>query len=376
MATDISTSTISNRYYTDEKVLAKERDAVFAKGWVSVGLAATLRPGSARPAQVAGVPILLTRTRDGALHVFHNICRHRGLVLVDEPCDGQRRLTCPYHDWSYKLSGALQGAPYYSGKPGTQVPEDRARTLGLVPVRHHVWFDIVFVNLSEDAPPFDDWVAPLARTWSAFDASRLHLLSSTDYSIAANWKLVCENFVDGYHVPFVHRQAGGPETAVNFENLDLSDDIFGFILPKGEADKKKPEWLARLNLPAELQDAQFFFCLFPNTLVAITAGWFQVLSMQPEAADRSSEFLALYLMEEPSNADPAETDKFSAFMNRINQQDVDLLPKLQEGRRSPGAEENALAPYWDEAVHRFHSRVRAAIPNLPDQEKDEPTSDA
>lgn len=352
-------------YYTDTLVLEQERYSIFAKGWASVGLASTVKPGCARPTQLAGSPILLTRTRDGSLHVFHNICAHRGLQLVAEPCEKQRQLTCPYHAWSYDLSGELKGAPYLTGKKASSIPEGAEKSVGLQPIRHAVWFDVVFVNLTEDAPSFSDWIAPLDDQLNPFGSPRLHLISATNYTIEANWKLVCENFLDTYHVPFVHNQAGGPETAINFTDLELSSDIFGFTLPRGDADKKKPEWLFRLPMPPELEHAQFFFYLFPNTLVAITGGWFQVISVQPDRADQSSEILGLYAMDNLTERKPEAAQEFSTIMNRINQQDVEILPLLQAGRRSSAGGKNALAPFWDKTIERFLSRLEKAFLEFP-----------
>lgn len=360
MDADHSPPGLENRAYTAAEVLANERDSIFASGWVSVGLASALTPGSALPINVAGVPLLVTRTRDGVLHALHNVCRHRGLRLLSTPCEGLRELTCPYHAWRYKLSGAFAAAPYHSGSGGTHFPKDQAERLGLIPVRHHVFFDVIFVNLSGEAQAFADWIAPLAELWKPFESANMQMLSSTDYDLGANWKLVCENFLDNYHVPFVHAQAGGPETALNFEDLSLAPDLFGFTLPGGEADKRKPEWLPRLELPPELQDAQFLFCLFPNTLLIMTAGWFQVISVQPAGAERSTEFLGLYLMDEIHETDRIAAEDFSEFMNGINRQDAILLPELQAGKHSPVAERGTLAPYWEETVQRFQRRVRGA----------------
>ena len=349
---------MTNHHFTADAALESERQGFFSDGWVSVGLASAVEKGSALPVHVAGIPLLVTRSRDDSLHVLHNVCRHRGLRLVSEPCQGLREITCPYHAWRYGISGDFRGAPYYSGSPGTAVPEDLSGKLDLLGVRHAIWFDVIFVNLSGSATPFEEWIAPLAELWRCFDPGRFHLLSTTQYDIAANWKLVCENFLDGYHVPIVHGQAGGPETAVTFENLSLSRDIFGFVLPRGEADKPKPERLPRIELPDDIQHAQFFFCLFPNTLLAISAGWFQVISMQPMAADRSSEFLGLYLMGEIAEDGRKDAAEFSALMNRINEQDAAILPDLQAGRQSPAAEHGTRVAYWDKTIERFQARVR------------------
>ena len=360
MPVGISGPTLTNLDYTASTILENEREAVFSRGWVSVGLASGVGPGSAHPFHVAGIPLLLTRTRDGVLRVFHNICRHRGLRLLSEPCEGLRELTCPYHAWRYSLSGKFVAAPYFSGEKGTKIPQAEAENLGLVAIEHHVFFDVIFVNLSGDATPFEEWIAPLAKLWQPFDPTRLQLLSTTEYRLEANWKLVCENFLDNYHVPFVHGQAGGPETAVDFDDVALAPDLFGFILPRGEADKPKPEWLPRQELAPEIQDAQFLFCLFPNTLLIMTAGWFQVISVQPAGAQCSTEFLGLYLMSAIPEANRPAANEFSAFMNHINAQDAKILMELQAGRLSPASERGFIAPYWDETVKRFQERVSRA----------------
>jgi choline monooxygenase len=349
------------RSYTDPAVLEAERKGVFGGGWISVCLASTLEPGAARPVEVAGWPLLMTRSRSGTLHVFHNVCRHRGMRLLEKACDSVRRLTCPYHAWSYDLSGALRAAPWWDGAGGSAPPGEVAESLALVAVRHAVWFDVVFVDLSGEALAFDRWIAPLAARWRDFDASRLQRISVTPYEIPANWKLVCENFLDGYHVPFVHRQVGGPQIASDFEDLVLSEDLFGFFMPKGEADKPKPEWLPRPALSPNLQQAQHFIYLFPNTLLALAAGWFQVISVQPTAVDQTSEFLGLYATEPlpPKVLDDAQ--HFSAEMNRVNEQDVEILARLQAGRASPAADLGNLAPYWDGCGRAFHARVRRAL---------------
>ena len=348
----------NNDSYTSSDSFAEEVSAFFTQGWVSVGLASTLAPSSFSPTRLGKFPILLTRTSGGELHVFHNACRHRGIKIVQNSCAGLERITCPYHAWSYDLSGNFQGAPYFSGNPGSRVPTELKNTLGLRPIRHQVWFDMIFINLSGTAPPFAEWIAPLAECLRPYEESRLHLLSLTGYEIDANWKLVCENFLDNYHVPFVHRQVGSPQTAVNYENIVLSPDIFGFTLPNGELDKPNSPWLPSLELDNDFEDAQFFFCLFPNTLIAITANWLQVLSVQPNAAGQSSEFLGLYTMAEIPDGGRAGADQFSESMNRINQQDVELLTSLQTGKESPVSEESELAPYWDECVRLFHNRIR------------------
>ena len=158
------------------------------------------------PVTVAGRPVLLVRDAEKEVRAFHNVCRHRCLKLVDEPCNVGPAIQCPYHSWTYRLDGALHLAPYFGGRDPRAVPAgfDRAQH-GLVPARVATWHDWVFVNLNGTAPPIEDFVAPLQRHLGGLDLTRMkHVVTIDLGEIAANWKLLMENFIEPYHVPFVH----------------------------------------------------------------------------------------------------------------------------------------------------------------------------
>ena len=193
--------------YTSEAVFQLENERIFADSWVFAGLAHELaRPGDVVPVTVAGRPVLLVRDAGLEVRAFHNVCRHRCLKLVDEPCNVGPAIQCPYHSWTYRLDGALHITPYFGGRDPRAVPAgfDRAEH-GLVPVRVATWHDWIFVNLNGTAPPIEDFVAPLQRHLGGLDLSRMkHVVTIDLGEIAANWKLLMENFIEPYHVPFVH----------------------------------------------------------------------------------------------------------------------------------------------------------------------------
>ena len=193
--------------YTSDAIFALENERIFAESWVFAGLAHELaRPGDAVPVTVAGKPVLLVRDDDHEVRAFHNVCRHRCLKLVEEPGNVGPAIQCPYHSWTYKLNGALHIAPYFGGHDPRAVPDgfDPAQH-GLVPVRAATWHDWIFVNLNGAAPPLEDVVAPLQRHFDGLDLSRMRHVVTVDLGeIAANWKLLMENFIEPYHVPFVH----------------------------------------------------------------------------------------------------------------------------------------------------------------------------
>ena len=161
--------------YTSEAFFALENERIFGGSWVFAGLAHELEsPGDVVPVTVAGKPVLLVRDADGEVRAFYNVCRHRCLKLVDRPGNAGPTIQCPYHSWSYRLDGALHLTPYFGGHEPRAVPDgfDRAQH-GLIPVGVATWHDWIFVNLSGDAPPIEEFVAPLQSWIGGFDFTRM-----------------------------------------------------------------------------------------------------------------------------------------------------------------------------------------------------------
>lgn len=368
MSNDRPSPYLQARYYSDLEIFEEERRALFTDTWISIGAGAQLaQPGDVCPVTVAGQQLVLTRDRDGCIHVFHNVCRHRGTQLVN--ATGSRRgglIICPYHHWAYTLDGALKSAPYWDRSAGFVPDETTKWTLGLCPVRFAVWFDVIFVNPSGTAAPFEEFIAPLARHWNVFDPSELRLAVLKEYRVPANWKLICENFLDGYHVPLVHHHLGFPKAApANIETIALSDDIFGAFVPRGETDKPPiPDVLPAFpGLPAALLGSRQFICVYPNTLLAITPNWYEIISVHPESAASSKETLALYLVGDESQQPRLAVQRanFCADMLKVNDQDVEILALQQAGRTSTASDQGTFAPYWDEIVAMFHRRAQLTV---------------
>jgi choline monooxygenase len=197
--------------FKDPAVFESECHSIFVNGWVSIACGQQLKqPGDVLPVSIAGHSLIAVRGTDGDIAVFHNVCRHKGAPLVDGPCN-KRVLVCPYHRWAYQLDGSLRGAPYYGGSSNIPISDMDKADKGLLKVRSAVWWDIVFVNISGHAEDFNSFIAPLDTALAEYDESNTRALSSTDYETACNWKLAVDNFLDGYHVPGMHR--GGRHSA-------------------------------------------------------------------------------------------------------------------------------------------------------------------
>jgi phenylpropionate dioxygenase-like ring-hydroxylating dioxygenase large terminal subunit len=215
--------------YRDPDILKQELSRVFGRNWISIGFGQQVKsPGDILSVSVAGSPLILLRSLDGHVRVFHNVCRHRGLQLVGDSHRGHVKLiTCPYHSWTYRLDGSCLAAPYWYRKDRKSFRPKAEEDFGLIEVRTKVWMDIVFVDLSGTAPPFETAIEPLDKRWNASAIPPLWLVTIWEADIPANWKLVVENFLDYYHLSFVHSQLGSIEASIPHEVFKLSNDLIG-----------------------------------------------------------------------------------------------------------------------------------------------------
>jgi phenylpropionate dioxygenase-like ring-hydroxylating dioxygenase large terminal subunit len=143
----------------------------------------------------------MLRDRDGAVRVFQNVCRHRGMILVDAPCRIEGAIRCPYHSWCYATDGRLVATPHVGGPGRNADPAIDRDALGLIEVRTHVWRDVVFVDLGGMAPPFEEVHAGAVARWADIDRPLHHDGRGFALEVACNWKLAVENYCESYHLP-------------------------------------------------------------------------------------------------------------------------------------------------------------------------------
>ena len=348
--------------FKNPDIYRKECDHIYRDGWISIACAQQLKNvGDLLPVDIAGHPLLVLRDKNRQIRVFHNVCRHRAAPLAEEACNKPNLLICPYHRWAYQLDGSLQAAPYFHGKHRIPMSDAEKSDKGLLPVRFVVWWDIVFVNISGDAEAFDEFIAPLNNLLEDYDNRGLQQFSSTDYAARANWKLVADNFLDNYHVPFVHSQACPPGSILEQEDLLLSADIMGLRLPNGALNK--PEKTSRpipgfSGLDESKRGTQQWFCIFPNTLFFVDPVWVQTIIVKPQSETRSTETLSLYVANEEAMSSNLEEERTALHqvLNEVNEQDIALLNSLQMPRSSKAADLGSLNHVWDKVNATFQSR--------------------
>jgi glycine betaine catabolism A len=205
--------------YLDPAVFAWEAEHFLRRRWVCVGRGEDVpAPGDQRAVELSDGSVLLVRGRDGTLRGFANVCRHRGHELL--PCSGSahgRAVTCPYHSWSYGLTGELIAAPNMN-----EVAEFDRADFPLLGLATEEWHGYVFVNASGDAGPLADQLGSLDRLVDNFAMASLVTMARHEYVIEANWKILGENYNECYHCPSIHPElcaVSPPDSGQDFEGV-------------------------------------------------------------------------------------------------------------------------------------------------------------
>ncbi len=343
--------------YTSEAFWADEKAHLFPQNWVLVGFAHEMaNAGDAMPVNVGDSPVLLVRNRDGQINAFHNVCRHRCLKLVDEPMNVGRMLKCPYHAWAYGLDGELRTTPYFGGDDPKSVPEGfDAKEHGLTPVRCEVWYDWVFVNISGDAQPFDDFIAPVKNRLQGMDFDQAKLVGVIDLGVVdTNWKFLMENFIEPYHVQFVHASTTDQPLVDHY----IVDDghCQGSAVDLDDSDEGGDGSGNTLAVSSR------YLTLFPNFVFGrYFPDQMGVHLNVPLGPDKTLQRRAIY-MTDGTELDADAAEKLKQLWVDVHIEDHEMCIRLQEGRKSQVAQTGGvLSPHWERSVRNFQEQVVAAL---------------
>ena len=354
-------SGLPNAAYWSDQWLALEQEHCFRRAWVFAGAEAELpEPGDMKPIEIGAAPLIILRDRDGLIRGFHNVCRHRGARLVTERCK-KSTLTCPYHAWSYGLTGKLRSRPHFSGPDIVDKFEDGGGDkLDLKEVRVGTWHGCIFVNISGDAEPLEVWLEPLLERTGNYDFSSIRWAGKLDFEVKANWKLVYENYMEGYHVFSVHPKL------LKFAPMNLrwsgewDRHVFynDYIFP--ELDEGRGAGLPHYpGLSEEDAKRGLWFLCFPHFAAEVYPDQFTVLISYPVAPDKTREELHVFLIGDAATSEAYRNAREATLKmwDDLNREDLGMLELLQQGRLSPAYDGGRLSPHWEGPTHDFGRRV-------------------
>lgn len=358
---------LPNEFYIDQQVFDAERDAVFFSNWAAVGFAKDVpQEADARPITFLGMPLLLVRGRDDVVRVFQNTCRHRGMILVSEPKKLRGVIRCPYHSWCYDLNGDLKTTPHVGG-PGQNVHSDIDRdNLGLIEIRSHVWQDIIFVNMSGDAAPFEDYASLAIQRWSEFEkpAHFGGADSQFDLKVKSNWKLAVENYCESYHLPWVHPGLNSYSKLEDHYHIIEQGSFSGQGTRVYNPSLSETKAFSNYEGLSPVWDKQAeYIALYPNVLLGVHRDHRFAIVLVPESIDETTERVAIYYAsEEMTGDDFAEMRaKNTALWKEVFAEDIFVVEGMQSGRHGRYFDGGKFSPVMDEPTWVFHHWVASQM---------------
>ena len=359
---------LPNLAYTNDAFFRHERDQVFAQSWAGLWFASDLpQKGAVKRVDFMGLPLIILRNWQDEIKVFHNVCSHRGMILVRDHLTVQRTLRCPYHAWSYSLDGELKGTPHLGGIGKSSCADFNRGEHGLKPVRSRVWMDIIFINLSDEAPAFEEYAEPLIRQWRTFVGRTGfdHLRIAPDdnrmqIEVATNWKLAVENYCESYHLPWIHPGLNTYSRLEDHYHIMIGDHFGGqgslayrLLDEDGKALPRFPAW------PHDKLKQAEYVAFYPNVLLGIHADHAFVVIIDPISSGQSVEHLRFYYV-----GDDALSEEYRASRQTLLEswqvvfnEDIDAVEGMQQGRLSPGYNGGIFSPFMDNPTHHFHQWV-------------------
>ncbi|HEY5822294.1 MAG TPA: aromatic ring-hydroxylating dioxygenase subunit alpha [Propionibacteriaceae bacterium] len=356
-------STLPGTSYTDPGVFAAEQEKILETMWFCAVRASDLAgPGAFKTVTIGRESVIVSRNRRGEIRAFFNVCRHRGIQLCAEP-EGtvKRSFQCMYHAWTYDLDGKLIAAPNL-----TKMPDIDRDTYGLVRPHVREYLGYVWICLAPEAPSFEDAVIGAvserlgrADLIDGYDVANLRLGRRIVYDVAANWKLIVENFMECYHCATIHPELTEvlPEFADGLaaqyfvgHGAEFGAEIDGFTID-GSAG------LDRIPGITEDQDRRYYaITVKPNVFINLVPDHVIVHRMFPMAADRTVvECDWLYLPDVVEQG--RDLDASVELFHRVNQQDFEACERCQPAMASRMYADGGVLVPSEHHIGEFHDFV-------------------
>jgi Rieske 2Fe-2S family protein len=358
--------TLTGRDYTSHDVFEEERERLFFGGWFCVGRADEVpAPGDYLVRDVTGESVFVTRNRDGELRAFYNVCAHRGTKLLDdEPSCGHlgRALKCPYHAWSYDYDGNLLATPNVHED---ELFEREDYPLHSIGVGEYAGF--LFVSLAEEPAALENWLRNSNETITDFDRyrmSELRLARRIKYDVAANWKIVVENYNECLHCPTIHPELvqviplyrkGEVWDGETRDGGNLMIEGATSFTVTGESDLPKFP-----DLFPEDYGTYYGAFQFPNLMVNLHPDSVMAYLVYPTGPDRTTVISEFYFRPEAialPGFDPSPTVE---LWDLISRQDWSVCERAQRGVSSRSFK-SGVYPRKDRLLFDFNERWRREL---------------
>jgi len=329
--------------YWDPAVWTTELDRLFYRRWLCVGREEQIpETGDFLARTIGREHLLFVRAPAGDVRGFYNLCRHRGTRIVLAPeGKGAHSFICPYHAWSYDLTGRLVGARHMDGEEGFDRTE-----FGLHPIRVATWGGFLWANLEPDAPPLAGALGPFFDRFARFSLADLRRGGHREYEVEANWKIVVENFSECYHCAPVHPSlnrltpylSGGNDATFRRADGPPSPCAGGFMeFARDFQSMTRTGYTQRPRLPGTTdEDARrvYYYVVFPNLFFSLHPDYLMIHRVWPVSPTHSRIENEFYFAPEAMAAPAFDPSDAIDLWDEINRQDWTVCELAQEGMGS------------------------------------------
>lgn len=341
--------TLPAAFYREASTFETVKERIFASTWQWVAEQEVI----ASPQQVwpfmllPGVldePLLFTRDAEGAAHCLSNVCTHRGKLVIEQP-GNQRLLSCGYHGRCFRLDGRFRSMPEFEGVENFPSPAD-----DLSRIKFAEWLGLLFVSL-QPAMPFEELIQPITERigWMPLDTLHFAPEHSQDYEVQANWALYCDNYLEGFHIPFVHPALN---QAIEFGKYEY--ELYPYCnLQVGIAKEGEPCF----DIPAGAPDHgrriyAYYYWVFPNLMFNFYPWGLSLNVVEPLSHQRTRIRFRTYYFES------AASDRALNRLDITEMEDEAVVESVQRGIQSRYYQTGRYSPSQEQGVHHFHRLVQ------------------
>lgn len=343
--------TPSGNFYCNNKIYEEIKEKIFCRTWQIIGDKETFpENGFLYPIHFMkdclNEHLLLSKNENGEVKLMSNVCTHRGFVLVERPTKGQN-IRCRYHGRCFSNEGKFLFMPEFEEAVNFPTERDNLKQVSV-----EKWNNFYFASLFP-LMPLNDFLKDINARLEWFPFEKLKLIETKEYKVKANWALYCDNYLEGFHIPFVHKQLnkvldyGNYETILfDYSNLQIGiakEDEIAFDLPTTSIDYGK-------------KVAAYYYWIFPNLMLNFYPWGISVNIVNPTAVDKTTVTFLTYISDHSKFNQGAGSE-----LESVELEDEEVVESVQRGLNSRLYEAGRYSPKMEKGVFHFHELVSKFI---------------
>lgn len=328
--------TLSSRFYTDEKYFEESKEKIFARSWQFIGTTDEIK--NLKPFTILenflDEPILITKQNEN-LNCLSNVCTHRGKILIESEC-AANAIRCSYHGRRFDLDGNFLSMPEFEAAENFPTEKD-----DLPKIPFEIWNDFLFVSLNPFAP-FGEFLGEAQEILRTINFENLRFFSAKHYEIKAHWALYCENYLEGLHIPFVHKSLND---AIEYDSYTTETFNFSSLQTGFAKDVEN-------TFDFDKHIAAFYFFIFPNLMLNFYPWGLSVNIIKPQTKDLTKISYLTFVNDESKLTKGAGAD-----LKTVEFEDQAVVESVQKGINSQFYESGRYSPTREQGTHHFHRLI-------------------